>query len=196
YVGKRRLEQALAGFAHAADTEIIWHAFELDPRAPRVRTGTQRNVERLAAKYRVTPAQAQQMIDRLIETGAGAGLDLRLHDSRGGNTFDGHRLLHWALDEGGPAAQGALKERLLRAYHTEAAAIGEPEVLAALADDVGLAGAAAILATSRYADSVRADEATARDLGVTGVPFFVLAGRMAIAGAQPASLMAGSLARA
>jgi predicted DsbA family dithiol-disulfide isomerase len=195
YIGKRHLEQALATFPHAADIEIRWRAFELDPGAPRVRDSSQSYAERLAQKYRVSPAQGQQMIDRVVAAGAKAGLALRYDLVKSGNTFDAHRLLHWAAEHG---KQGQLKERLLRGYMTEGAAIGEPEVLVTLAADVGLDAveAGAVLAGDRYAADVRADEALARELGINGVPFFAMAGRIGVSGAQPADLLAGALAKA
>jgi predicted DsbA family dithiol-disulfide isomerase len=198
YVGKRRLEQALTGFRHqveGAEVEVVWRAFELDPSAPRVRDTQQSYAERLARKYGTTPAQAQAMIDRMVDTAAGDGLALRFDHIRPGNTFDAHRLLHLAHERG---LQDALKERLLRAYLTEGQAIGEPEVLAPLAREVGLdeREVADLLAGDRYAAEVRQDEAIARELGITGVPFFVLAGRLGVSGAQPADVLRGALDRA
>ncbi len=127
------------------------------------------------------------MMDRVIAAGARAGLELRLHDSKTGNTFDAHRVLHWALVEGGQGMQGALKERMMRAYMTEGVVISDPEVLVALAADVGLDAteARAVIESGRYAGDVRGDEALARELGITGVPFFVLAGKLGVSGAQP-----------
>ena len=107
YVGKRRLEQALAGFAHPSEVEIVWRAFELDPSAPRVRDASQSYAERLARKYGTHAQQAQQMIDRMVDTAAGDGLALRFDHIRPGNTFDAHRLLHLAHERG---VQDALKE--------------------------------------------------------------------------------------
>jgi predicted DsbA family dithiol-disulfide isomerase len=195
YVGKRRIEQALAQFAHRGEVEIVWRAFELDPRAPRVRDAAQSYAERLAAKYGTTPAQGQAMIDRMVATAAQDGLDMRFDRIRPGNTFDAHRLLHLAHERG---AQDALKERLLRAYLTEGQAIGEPDVLRALAGEVGLdAGEVSeVLGSDRYTTEVRQDEALARELGIHGVPFFVLAGKLGISGAQPADVLLGALGRA
>jgi predicted DsbA family dithiol-disulfide isomerase len=198
YVGKRRLEQALAGFRRdvpGADVEVVWRAFELDPSAPRVRDTRQSYAERLAHKYGTTPPQAQAMIDRMVDTAAADGLALRFDHIRPGNTFDAHRLLHLAHERG---LQDALKERLLRAYLTEGQAIGEPDVLAPLAREVGLdeREVADLLAGDRCAAEVRKDEALARELGITGVPFFVLAGRLGVSGAQPADVLRGALDRA
>jgi len=195
YVGKRRLEQALARFDHRHDVEVVWRAFELDPSAPRVRDPQQSYAERLARKYGTTPAQGQAMIDRMVDTAAGDGLALRFDHIRPGNTFDAHRLLHLAHERG---VQDALKERLLRAYLTEGQAIGEPDVLAPLAREVGLdeREVADLLAGDRCAAEVRQDEALARELGISGVPFFVLAGRLGVSGAQPADVLLGALDRA
>ena len=195
YVGKRHLEQALARFEHAAEVEIVWRAFELDPAAPRQRDTSQTYVERLGAKYGAQPAQAQVMIDRMVATAARDGLDFRFDRIRPGNTFDAHRLLHLAHEEG---KQDALKERMLRAYLTEGQAIGEPEVLVTLAEDVGLdAGVAReVLTSDRFAGEVRQDEALARELGISGVPFFVLDGRIGVSGAQPADVLLGALEQA
>jgi len=195
YVGKRRLEQALARFSHRDEVEVVWRAFELDPSAPRVRDPEQSYAERLARKYGTTPAQAQSMIDRMVDTAAGDGLALRFDHIRPGNTFDAHRLLHLAHERG---VQDALKERMLRAYLTEGQAIGEPDVLAPLAREVGLdeREVADLLAGDRCAADVRQDEALARELGISGVPFFVLAGRLGVSGAQPADVLLGALDRA
>ena len=195
YVGKRRLEQALARFAHKDDVAIVWRAFELDPSAPRVHDTQQSYAERLAGKYRTSSAQAQAMIDRMVETAARDGLELRFDRIQPGNTFDAHRLLHLAHDRG---KQDALKERFLRAYLTEGQAIGEPEVLVPLAREVGLDEAEVrdVLGGDRYTAEVRRDEALARELGIHGVPFFVIAGRYGVSGAQPSDVLAGALDRA
>jgi len=195
YIGKRRLEQALAGFPHAAEVEIVWRSFELDPSAPRVRDSTQSYAERLAAKYRTPVLQAQAMIDRMVETAAKDGLDFRFDRARSGNTFDAHRLLHLAHERG---LQDALKERLFRAYLTEGQAIGEHDVLAQLAREVGLDDAEVreVLDGDRWACEVRADEALARELEISGVPFFVLGGQLGVSGAQPVEVLRGALDRA
>jgi predicted DsbA family dithiol-disulfide isomerase len=195
YVGKRHLEQALERFAHKDDVEIVWRAFELDPSAPAVRDTSQSYAERLARKYGTQPPQAQLMIDRMTATAAKDGLEFRFDRIRPGNTFDAHRLLHLAHERG---VQDAMKERLMRAYLTEGEAIGERDVLVRLAGEAGLDEQEArdALDSERYAPEVRQDEAIARELGITGVPFFVLAGRLGVSGAQPADVLLGALDRA
>ncbi|HEX7700544.1 MAG TPA: DsbA family oxidoreductase [Kofleriaceae bacterium] len=188
YIGKRHLEQALDGFEHKADVEIVWRAYELDPTAPKQRKDVTSNVERLAKKYGVPEAQAIAMMDRVIGAGQAAGLELKLHETKSGNTFDAHRMLHWALEHG---KQDALKERMLKAYMTEGVVISDPEVLIALAKDVGLdeTEARAVVESDRYTAEVRADEKLAGELGITGVPFFVLANKIGVSGAQPVETM-------
>ncbi len=194
-IGKRRFEAALGRFEHAGDIEVVWRAYELDPGAPAVRRGDY--AEGLARKYGMSRSQAVTAIERLTATAAADGLDFRFGAVRPGNTFDAHRLLHYAR-VAGPGLQDALKERLLRAYFTEGAAIGESETLVRLAGQVGLdAGECAdILAGDRYAAEVRADERQALELGVSGVPFFVVDGRFGIPGAQDADTILGVLRRA
>lgn len=192
YIGKRRFEAALREFPHPV--EVAWRSYELDPNAPRVRPDDVSQAERLAKKYMTSLPQAQQMIDRVVEVGRGEALELRLNHAKTGNTFDAHRLLHLARERG---IQGAVKERFFRGYMTEGEAIGEPETLARLATDAGLdeQDARSVLGSNAFAAEVRADETRARELGISGVPFFVI-GRFAVSGAQPAGHLLGALQRA
>jgi predicted DsbA family dithiol-disulfide isomerase len=141
--------------------------------------------------------QATAAQQRLTQAAAGEGLDFHFERVRPGNTFDAHRLLHYAR-EAGPGLQDALKERLFSAYFTDGAPIGEPETLVRVAAEVGLdpEECAAILAGDRYAADVRTDEREALDFGVTGVPFFVVDGKFGIPGAQNADTILRVLERA
>jgi predicted DsbA family dithiol-disulfide isomerase len=192
YVGKRRLEAALARFGHRDEVELVWRAFELDPSAPRAVKADVPYTERLAKKYRTTVAQAQLMIDRMTGVAKAEGLEFRFDLVHPGNMFDAHRLLHLAHDRG---VQDQLKERLFRAYMTDGEALGDPGVLTRIAGEAGLdAGeVTAVLTTDTYAAEVRADEAEARELGITGVPFFVLANRIGVSGAQTADVLLQAL---
>jgi len=194
-VGKRRFEAALGQFEHADEIDVVWKAYELDPQAPARREGDY--VGRLARKYGMSREQAAAANDRLTATAASDGLDFHFERVQPGNTFDAHRLLHYAR-EAGSGLQDALKERLFVAYFTEGAPIGEPETLVCLASEVGLDAQVCvdILASDRYGDEVRADESEALELGVTGVPFFVVDGKFGIPGAQDALTILGVLRRA
>ena len=188
YVGKRHLEAALAEFPHPV--EVVWRSFELDPDS--VRDPDESLVDRLRKKYGVPLAQAQAMIDRTTGVAAQDGLALRFDRVKPANTFDGHRLIHLARAHG---LQDAMKERLLRAHLVDGEQLADRAVLVRLAAEVGL-DAAATLASDAYADDVRADERLARELGVSGVPFFVMAGRLGVSGAQPVEVLRGALERA
>lgn len=192
-VGKRRFEEALRRFEHADEIDVVWRAYELDPGAPVRREGDY--ADRLAKKYGMTREQAVTANERLTATAANEGLEFHFERAQPGNTFDAHRLLHYARESG---RQDALKERLFLAYFTEGAPIGDPETLVALAAEVGLdrEESAAILAGDRYADEVWADERQALEIGVTGVPFFVVDGKFGIPGAQDADTILSVLQRA
>ena len=192
YVGKRRFEAALAAFEHRDDVAVTWRSFELDPEAP-----AQRPVDsatHLAQKYGMSRDEALARQRSLAEVAAGDGLDMRADLARGGNTFDAHRLVQLAKADG---MQDAMKERLMRAYHTEGEAIGDTDTLARLALEVGLPedDVRDVLATDRYAADVREDERTAMSLGISAVPFFVVDRRMGAAGAHPAEALGELLRR-
>lgn len=186
YIGKRRFEQALERFEHPGEVEVVWRSFELDPNAPARQTES--HAEHLARKYGVSMAQVAAMDTRLIGEAKKEGLAFHLAESKGGNTFDAHRLIHLAA-EGDRA--GEMEERLMKAYFTEGVAIGERAELTRLALDVGLdeAEVKAVLASDRFAADVRADEARARALGISGVPFFAIDERYGVSGAQPADAL-------
>jgi predicted DsbA family dithiol-disulfide isomerase len=192
YVGKRRFEAALAEFEHRDDVAVTWRSFELDPTAP-----AQRSVDsatHLAEKYGMSRDEALARQRSLAEVAAGDGLDMRADLVRGANTFDAHRLVQLAKAHG---VQDAMKERLMRAYHTEGESIGDPDTLVRLAVEVGLPedDVRDVLATDRYATDVREDESTAMALGITAVPFFVVDRRMGAAGAHPAEALGELLRR-
>lgn len=200
HIGKRRLEAALAGFAHRDQVEIQWRSFELDTSAESALDGGFSDnaagyVDRLAAKYGTTRQAAQQMIDNMTVAAAAEGLDFRFDRAVRANTFLAHQVIHLA---GEREVQDAVKERLLRAYFTEGAAVGDPAVLARLGAEAGLDADEVkdALAEQRYASAVRADEAEALKLGISAVPFFVIDRTYGVSGAQPAESLLAVLKRA
>jgi predicted DsbA family dithiol-disulfide isomerase len=191
YIGKRRFEMALEGFD--GEVEVVWRSFELDPGAPREPAAALD--EALAAKYGMTLEQARNMMGEMTRSAAGEGLEFDFGRAQGGNTLDAHRLLHFAAEKG---VQPEMKERLLRAYLTEGRAISDREELAGLAGDVGLDPdeVAEMLAGDAFIAAVRQDELRARELGVRGVPFFLIDEKIGIPGAQPPELLRRGLASA
>jgi predicted DsbA family dithiol-disulfide isomerase len=181
YIGKRRLEQALAEFPHADEVDVLFRSFQLDPSTPK--DPEQTLEEMLSAKFGTSRDEARAMNQRVSDIAAGVGLRYDLTSVHPANTFDAHRLLHFAAAHG---RQAELKERLMRAYFTEGRRIGDHAVLAELAAEVGLDqyAAAAVLSGDDYAQDVRADVALARGFGANGVPFFVFDRRYGVSGAQ------------
>jgi predicted DsbA family dithiol-disulfide isomerase len=182
YIGKRRFEAALAGFEHRDHVDVRWRSLELNPRAST--TGERDLVTHLSEKYAVPGAEARSMIERITEAAAGEGLEYDLDRARPTGTFDAHRLLHLAHARG---VQDELEERLMSAYCSEGRLIGDAATLIELSTEVGLDAdeVREVLAGDAYATAVRADEADGHQLGLTGVPFFVVDRRVAAAGAHP-----------
>jgi predicted DsbA family dithiol-disulfide isomerase len=191
-VGIGNLDAALDGFAHAEEVEVVLHAFQLDPGAPR-RDDTDLTT-RLAQKYGISVGQARAGQARLVNAGAELGIDFRFDRAVTGNTFDAHRLLALARRRD---LQLPLEHRLWRAYFTDGEPIGEHDTLRRSAVDVGLDPdeVDALLAGDAFADDVRADLARARELGIGGVPFFVVDDEFGLSGAQPPELLRKVLER-
>ena len=196
YIGKRRLERALAGFEHADRVEVLWRSYQLDPGAPDVPVETV--AEALGRKYGGGPEAGATMVDRVEAVAAEEGMVWRHHESLRVGTQDAHRLLHLALAEGGPGLQGRLKEALLAAYFVDARNVADHAVLREIAVGEGLDASAVdrVLAGGEYADEVWADIEQAQQYGANGVPFFVVDRRYAVSGAQPVEAFAQVLERA
>ncbi|GAA5168554.1 DsbA family oxidoreductase [Ornithinimicrobium tianjinense] len=196
YIGKRRLETALEGFEHSDDVEVVWHSFELDPSAPV--PPVEKASAMLERKYGGGPEQIAAMQDRVSQLAAAEGLAYRLDETLHLNTRDGHRLIHLALETGGPELQGQLKEAFLDAYFVQALDVTDHAVLRRVAVEQGLEEAAVdrVLGSSEYDEDVTADVRQARAYGANGVPFFVIDERYGISGAQPAEVFAGAIAQA
>lgn len=189
YLGKRRLEAAVAAYERPHEVTVVQHAFELDPATP---VGTREPMlARLQRKYGRSEAEAREMAERVAVMARPDGLAIDIDTSLTSNTFDAHRLVALALDQGGPRLQGAIMERLYAAVHEEGRAVDDHAELQRLTAEAGLDEVlvARALAGDDYAEQVREDEALAQRLGVTGVPFTVAGPvegqRVAVSGAQP-----------
>jgi predicted DsbA family dithiol-disulfide isomerase len=193
YLGKRRFEQALAGFDHRDEVDVVYRSFELDPAAP-VGTTTP-TVQLLATKYGMSPEQAESTQRQMEQRAAADGLTFRMENLRSGNTRDAHRLVQLAKVNG---RQAELVEALHRAYFSEQDSVFDRASLARIAVRAGLDAAEVdkVLTTDQFAEEVAEDETTAASLGATGVPFFVIDRRYGISGAQPADAIARALEHA
>jgi predicted DsbA family dithiol-disulfide isomerase len=192
YLGREHLKMALASFD--GEVDVIHHSFELDPTTPR--DATPLTVKRLATKYGMSQAQALAAQDQMTARAADAGLTFNLDGQRTGNTRDAHRLIQLARQHG---AQDAMVERLYRAYFTDGRSIfdvGSLSELAAEVDGLDADEVAATLSTDGFEEQVVADEQQAQELGVTGVPFFVIDLRYGLSGAQPPEVLLSVLERA
>ncbi len=191
YLGKRRLEAALARFEHADRVDVVWRSFELEPDAPR---DAQSRRDLLLSRYGMTAEQAAERDAQMTALAAAEGLEYRPDLAQLGNTFDAHRVLHAARAAG---LQAQAKERLLRGYFSEGRRLTDADTLVELAADAGMdpAAARAALADGSFGEDVRADEREAAAIGITGVPFFVLNRRYAVSGAQPTDLLLQALER-
>lgn len=192
-IGLRALQDAIARVEDVATAEIHFQPFELNP--DMVAEGED-TTEHLAKKYRLTPEQAASNRESIRARGAALGFEFRLDKrNRIYNTFDAHRLLHWAELEG---HQLALKEALFRTYFTEGESLASHEVLIRLAGEVGLdpVRAQEILASDTYAGDVRERERFYLDNGIHAVPAVIINERFLISGGQPAEVFERALRQA
>ena len=181
-------------FSPRDSVQLVWRSFELDPSAPREAPEDLPYVRRLARKYGRSEPQAQAMIDNMRDVAANESLQMDFSRIRTSNTFDAHRLLHFAHEHG---RQDQLKEELFRAYFSAGQVIAAPAALVEAAQSAGLDAdqAMGVVTSDAYAAAVRADESAAGQIGITGVPFYAI-GRYGVAGAQPASTLLNVLQKA
>jgi predicted DsbA family dithiol-disulfide isomerase len=191
FVGKRRLEQALADLPHICPS-IRWRPFQLDATIPVA--GVDRTLylqQKFGSAERVEAIQR-----RLLECGAAAGVAFRFDRIiRSPNTLDAHRLIRWADAAG---VQSAIVERLFELYFVAGSDIGDRQLLCATAAEQGMARAVVERLFAEGADiaAVKEEIALAQRLGVTGVPTFIFAGRHVVSGAQSASALAAAMRQA
>lgn len=178
YLGTHRLRQATGQLPQAGSLVIRTRSFELDASAPRAATST---LDHLAHKFGLSRAEAERMDERMVELAGADGLPYVV-DRPHANSFDAHRLVQLARTEG---VGEQLFDALQLALFGHGVDVYDHARLAGIAADVGLAGerVAQVLAGDEFGADVRADEAAAQQLGVTGVPFAVVGGRYAIPGA-------------
>ncbi|MCM3553541.1 DsbA family oxidoreductase [Janibacter melonis] len=193
YIGKRRFESALAGFAHKDDVTVTWHSYQLDPSLPRHYDGTE--VDYLVQRKGMAAEQVRQMTAHVAEQAAGEGLTYDFDSLVVANSLRAHHLLHVAARAG---VQDEVKEALLDAHFVRGLDIGDDDVLVAIGGAAGVdeATVRAGLEDPEIGREVQGDFDTARSLGIQGVPFFVLDMKYAVSGAQPAEVFTQALEQA
>ncbi len=181
YIGKRKFENALAQFEHKDTVEVEWKSFQLNPD---LQTEPGKKIDQyLAERKGISPERAKQMNDYVTGLAKEVGLDYHFDKAVVANSFDAHRFLHLAQRHG---LQDEAEERLFKAYFTEGKDTSDKATLVQLGADIGLDAneVKQMLESNAYADEVRQDIYEAGQVGVTGVPFFVVGGKYAISGAQ------------
>jgi predicted DsbA family dithiol-disulfide isomerase len=188
YIGKRKFETAVAGFD--GDVAIEYHSFELAPDTPVDFDGTPKDY--LAQRKGVSPAQADEMLDRVTGIAESVGLHYDYDHVHQTNTIKAHELLHYAKSKG---RQVDMKERLLKAYFVDGRHVGRIDDLADLAAEIGLDHdeVVEVLTDERYLPDVKADVDQAAAYGINGVPFFVFEDKYGVSGAQDPATFANVL---
>ncbi|MCR9014833.1 DsbA family oxidoreductase [Aquiflexum gelatinilyticum] len=182
YIGKRRLESALADFEYADHVQVQWKSFLLNP--DMVTDPSKSTLEYLSETKGWSMAQTKQVSQQVVDMAAAEGLVYHMDKTVVANAKNAHRLLQLAKTLG---KGGEMKERLLKAYFTEGTNIDDKATLTALAMEVGLAESRVVecLDSGEFAEKVEQDIYESRLIGVRGVPFFVVDRKYGISGAQP-----------
>jgi len=193
YIGKRRFEDALQQFEHQDEVEIEWKSFQLNPD---METNPTLNISRYLADVKGwTLEYAQQMNAHVTGMAAEVGLTYNFDRAVLANSFNAHRFSHLAKKYGlGDAAE----EQLFKAYFTDGRNIDDNDTLAELGAQIGLNKdeVLAMLTSDLYANDVKHDIAAAQQLGIRGVPFFVMDGKYGVSGAQPVATFSQTLQKA
>lgn len=182
YIGKRNMEQALDKAGIKDKVEIIYKSFQLNPDSKKVYEESIDEI--IAKKYGMSVEQAAASNKNIIQAAKNVGLEYNFDDIKPTNTFDAHRLSHYAKEEG---KMDAFTEAMMRNYFIDALNISDEEVLLNVIREIGLdvEKAKAILNSDEYTDAISFDLGEARNFGISGVPFFVFDRKAALSGAQP-----------
>ena len=179
FIGKRRLDKAVAGLPAGIDVTVVHRAFQLQPDI----VETVPTSQHLSSKYNISPDQVTAMQANVCSIADGEGLCYDLTDTLSGNTSDAHRLLLWAGEHG---KQSELLEALYSAYFEKKESIFSHDELIRIAQQVGITAtdAKSLLDSDAYSEQVRAEQNQAHQYGANGVPFVVVDGKYGISGAQ------------
>ncbi|MGH8826062.1 MAG: DsbA family oxidoreductase [Jiangellaceae bacterium] len=190
FIGKRRFEKGVEQFG--GEVTLEYHSFELAPDTPVDFEGSE--IDFLAGHKGMPKARVTEMLEQMTQLAAGEGLAYDFDSLRHTKTLKAHQVLHHAKAKG---LQLELIEKLFSAYFEQGRHVGHDDDLVALATEVGLDAdeVRRVLSEGTYADAVEEDIATARSLGVNGVPFYVIDGKYGVSGAQAPETFAGALQR-
>ncbi len=193
YIGKRKFEKALEQFSGKDEVEVTWKSFQLNPSQT---THLEKNIHQYLAEIKGIPlAQAQEMNARVTEMAKEVGLTYNFDKAIVANSFDAHRLVQLAKSQG---LGGSMEERLFKAYFTEGQNTADKDTLTQLGMEIGLAEESIkdVLHSDAFSAEVKQDIREAQQLGVTGVPFFVIDRKFGISGAQESRIFLQALEKA
>lgn len=190
FIGKRRFEHGVEAFEYSENVDVFWHAYQLDPSLPDNYEGSE--AQYLSAMKGIDQSQVQQMLEHVTAQAAAEGLKYDFDNLKVANSFTALRVLEYAKQHG---AGNEMKEALLSAHFEKGLNTGDTPTLLEIAESLGLdtKELATQLEAGAFAEDVKADISQAQQIGVTGVPFFVLDGKYGISGAQPAEVFANAL---
>lgn len=193
YLGKTKFEKALEGFSDKENVEIVYKSFELDPNATNIYKGTMS--ELISKKYGITIEEAKKNNERITAQAKEVGLAYNLEKAIPVNTFYAHRLFQYAKQLG---KDEEVVRLIFKAYFTDSKNISDIDTLVEIAKEARLKeeGVREVLNSKRYTDIVREDEKEAQNIGVNGVPFFLIDGKYSISGAQPIEFFRETLEKA
>ena len=193
YMGKRRFENALNKFENKEAVEVVFRSFELNPNAEKVNNNNINEV--LSKKYGMTLEEAKANNDNIVKQAKTLGLDYNFDGAVLTNSFDAHRMIHFAKDYG---KNVEMTEALFKAYFTDSKNISDFDTLTDIASSIGLNKEEAIkvLNSDKYKKEVREDEDLARNYSITSVPTFIINGKFLISGAQSEEVFTMALNRA
>jgi len=187
YIGKRNFESALKSFENAANVEIVWKSYQLDPEMPKKQFTKQNVYEYLAARKGISTEQSKALHDNVVKMASAAGLNYNFDKAVVASSYDGHRLIQMAKSKG---LADAAEESLFIAYFIDGKDIADPETLTIIGKEIGLdeQSVKVMLASDQFSNEVKRDIQQSVQLGLGAVPYFLIDGRYAVSGAQPPSV--------
>jgi len=182
YIGKRHFEQAIEKLPFKDEIIVDWKSYQLNPEY--YNTNNETIYDYLSRSKGMPIEQAKQMTKQVVEMAANAGLSIDFDTNIPANTFDAHRLIHLAAKHG---LQDQAEEKLFEAHFVNSKNIGETDVLINLAEEIGLNRTEAedVLKGDQFSEAVRYDIYESQNLGIRGVPYFVMDRKFGVSGAQP-----------
>ncbi|MDD3107279.1 MAG: DsbA family oxidoreductase [Candidatus Izemoplasmatales bacterium] len=190
YIGKKNFENALTNFKHKDKVEVVFKAYQLNPNAPKIMKGSA--YESFASSHNMSINDAKKRFQMFTENAKKVGLVYDYDHIQMTNTFDAHRIAKWANTFG---KEQVITDRFMKAYFSEGKNLADFETLLIMVKELGLdfETAKLVLSSNQYEDVVKAQMAESKEIGVQGVPFFVINRKYGVSGAQPEEYFSDAL---